>query len=143
MPMALAFLSAASAIAFAVFSVRKGFISCVDAVPHLSRALTIATTIRPFRFLKTCSMFSPSTFDFLPVRSRLYSERLQIRHALAHKLFVHLDEVVLYAAGLGGAECLHPVDAPLPDRLLWAASGAAAWRGGRNGRVHVEVLQMH
>src|SRR5262245_59434578 len=78
-----------------------------------------------------------------PVRCRLYSERLQIRHALAHELFVHLDEVVLYAGGLGGAECLHPVDAPLPDRRLQAASAAAAWRGGRNGRVPIEVLQMH
>lgn len=30
---------------------------------------------------------------------------LKIRHALAHELFVQLDEVVLYAAGLCGAEC--------------------------------------
>src|SRR6476620_4142677 len=76
----------------------------------------------------------------------LYSERLQIRHALAHELFVHLDEVVLYAAGLCGAERLDPVDAALPDRRLRtasAAAGAAVWRGGGNGRVHVEVLQMH
>src|SRR6185295_8848151 len=56
MPMAVAFLSAASAIAFAVLSVRKAFISCADAVPHWSRAVTTATMIRPFSFFETCSI---------------------------------------------------------------------------------------
>src|SRR4249919_511799 len=88
-----------------------------------------------------------STAQHGRLRLQALAERLQIRHALAHELFVHLDEVVLYAAGLCGAERLDPVDAALPDGLLRAASaaaGAAAWRGGhgrRNGRVHVEVLQ--
>src|SRR6187399_1758815 len=56
MPMALAFLSAASAIALAVFSVRKAFISCAETVPHWSRTVTIAAMIRPFHFFETCSI---------------------------------------------------------------------------------------
>src|SRR6266699_1077611 len=77
MPRSLAFLSAASAIAFAVFSVRKGFISCADAVPHRNSAVTIATMIRPFRFPKTCSMFSPSTGSVF---------QAQLLHSPVHEL---------------------------------------------------------
>src|SRR6476619_2768186 len=117
MPMAVAFLSAASAIAFAVFSVRKAFISCADVVPHWSRAVTIATMIRPFRFFETCSIRrkSPQRVEKQlgeglrrgPRTANLFCVLCQIRedrvvHDPNRRIVVHLDGVhALVAKRLG------------------------------------------
>src|SRR4051812_10139135 len=89
MPMSLAFLSAASAIAFAVVSVRNGFISCADAVPHRSTALTTATMIRPRRSLRTSFMFiltwKPSPADVLGPGLLRHRELLQHRLGLLER----------------------------------------------------------
>src|SRR5262245_29274571 len=136
MPMAVAFLSAASAIAFAVFSVRNGFISCADASPPWSSAVTSITIIRLMRESSRPMPSEQASTVAHTVVTRRAEDRYRRRLALDAVSALDTLDFLVDRAGGGVRVCqdvprTHDVDGVIPSGNCDGRDGIANQVGDR------------